>query len=106
MCSSHFGCNRKLGGNNIPPIFPEKDCTDEITLVDIGGEDTKDTIELNNDSDVSIEDEEMMPLLDDELTKITNERLKLEIERSKEVENDKNMTITQLEAKIADLSLF
>ena len=111
MCSLHFRGKRKLGGNNIPTVFPDKDCTDEITWVGIDGGDTKDMAESNNDYDVSIKDEEMMPLVDDELTKIKNEneRLKLEIQRSKEVKNDKNMTMTcmsssQLKAKIADLS--
>ena len=111
VCSLHFRGKRKPGGNNIPTIFPDKHCTDEITWVDIDGGDAKDMAELSNDSDVSIEDEEMMPLVGDELTKIKNEneRLKLEIQRSKEVKNDKNMTMTcmsssQLKAKNADLS--
>ena len=80
---------------------------DEITWVDIDGGDTKDTAELNNDSEFPIGDEKIMPLVDDELTKIKNEneRLKLEMQRSKEVKNDKNMTMTQLEAKIADINV-
>ena len=77
VCSLHFRGKRKLGGNNIPTIFPDKDCTDEITWVDIDSGDTKDMAELNNNSDVSIKDEEMMPLVDDELTKIKNENERL-----------------------------